>query len=88
MRLLQPIVSAAILMTVAACASAPLQQRGHLASYDGMAEASGPRTKARIRFDLEALGRAQTAHIATAAFAPSPTATATNSTSRETSPAT
>ncbi|WP_269716284.1 DUF3313 domain-containing protein [Caulobacter sp. NIBR2454] len=53
----------ALLMSVAACATAPLKPGGNLASYDGMAEAEGPRTKARIRYDREALGRASTAKI-------------------------
>lgn len=61
---------AALLLSVAACASAPLQPGGNLASYDGLAKAEGPRTKARIRYDAAALAQARTARIAPASFAP------------------
>lgn len=60
----------ALLLSVAACASAPLKPGGNLASYEGLTKAEGPRTKARIRYDAAALAQARTARIAPAAFSP------------------
>ncbi|WP_369058972.1 DUF3313 domain-containing protein [Caulobacter sp. 73W] len=68
--ILRSAAATALLLSLAACASAPLKPGGNLASYDGLTKAEGPRTKARIRYDAAALGKARTAHIAPATFSP------------------
>lgn len=64
-------IAAGAALLAAGCATAPLESRGGLASYDGMLDVKGPRTKARIRIDQEALALARTARIAPVTFAAS-----------------